>query len=87
VKVKNAKPLNNWAWIVVGIVQAKSIALSQIATHIPWAVEAESRVTTIRRWLTNLHVDVWDFYRPVLSLSLSHLKPKSVRESDSEIQA
>jgi hypothetical protein len=67
VEVKNAKQLDNWVWIVVGIVQAKSIALSQIATHIPWEVEAESRVTTIRRWLMSPHIDVWALYRPVLA--------------------
>jgi hypothetical protein len=28
--------------------------------------QAESRVTLIRRWLTNWHVDVWAFYEPIL---------------------
>lgn len=67
VSVAHAKHLHNWVWIVVGILQANSIALSQIATHIPWAIAAESRVTTIRRWLMNLQVDVWAFYEPVLA--------------------
>ncbi|MCS6909466.1 MAG: alpha/beta hydrolase [Anaerolineales bacterium] len=48
----------------------RSIALSQIALHIPGEVKAESRVTTIRRWLKNLRVDVWEFYRPVLERAL-----------------
>ncbi len=42
------------------------MALSQIALHIPGAATAESRVTTIRRWLRDPQVKVWPFYRPVL---------------------
>jgi len=70
VAVTNRKQLMNWIWIIVGILQAESIALSQIATHIPWEVEAESRVTTIRRWLQNVKVDVWAFYEPILTVAL-----------------
>ncbi len=66
VKVSNRKQLDNWLWIVVGIIQAKSIALSQIANHLPGESEAESRVTKVRRWLQNFHIDVWVFYEPVL---------------------
>lgn len=67
VSVSHAKHLHNWVWIVVGILQAKSIALSQIALHIPWTSAAESRVTTIRRWLMNEQLDVWSLYEPVLA--------------------
>jgi hypothetical protein len=66
VEVSHLKHLTNWTWIIVGILQANSIALSKIATHIPSQTEAESRVTTIRRWLKNLKIDVWALYRPVL---------------------
>jgi hypothetical protein len=66
VEVSNIKQLTNWVWIVVGICLAKSIALSQIALYIPGEAKAESRVTRIRRWLMNLRVDVWAFYRPIL---------------------
>jgi len=59
--------LTNWAWIVVGILQSNSVALSQIATHLPGEIKAESRVTTIRRWLKNLKVDVWSLYQPILA--------------------
>lgn len=71
VKVSNRKQFENWLWIVVGIVQAKSIALSQIANHLAGESEAESRVTKIRRWLMNFHVDVWAFYEPVLKRVLA----------------
>lgn len=66
VSVAHIAHLTNWVWMIVGIVQAKSIALSQIATHIPGEALAESRVATLRRWLQNFRVDVWAFYQPVL---------------------
>jgi hypothetical protein len=66
VNVAHIAHLSNWVWIVVGILQANSMALSRIAVHIPGEAKAESRVTTIRRWLQNFRVDVWEFYRPVL---------------------
>ena len=66
VEVSHIRQLTNWMWIVVGILQANSTALSKIATFVPGEAEAESRVTTIRRWLKNWRVDVWTFYRPIL---------------------
>lgn len=70
VSVAHIAHLTNWVWIVVGILQANSVALSRIATHIPGEAKAESRVTTIRRWLKTFRVDVWAFYRPVLEQAL-----------------
>lgn len=70
VSVANIKQLANWLWITVGILQADSIALSHIATYLPGSALAESRVTTIRRWLMNFKVDVWSFYRPILEHAL-----------------
>ena len=70
VPVSNIKQLANWLWITVGILQADSIALSQIAIYLPSSALAESRVTTLRRWLMNFKVDVWSFYRPLLDQAL-----------------
>jgi hypothetical protein len=39
---------------------------------IPGKAEAESRVTTIRRWLKNFRVDVWKLYRPVLEHTMQN---------------
>lgn len=66
VAVAHISHLTNWMWIVVGILQANSIALSKIATHIPGEAKSESRVATIRRWLQNFRVEVWAFYKPIL---------------------
>ena len=71
VNARNIAELKNWAWIVVGILQSKSVALSKVATHIPGEIQAESRVATIRRWLMSFHVDVWSFYKPILEHALS----------------
>ena len=71
VEVRHRRHLINWIWIVVGILQARKVALSEIATHIPGAASAASRVTTVRRWLKNLRVDPWTLYRPVLEHALA----------------
>lgn len=62
----NIKQVVNLIWLVIGVINARSIALSEIANSVPGHAEAESRVTRIRRWLSNGHVDVWALYRPVL---------------------
>ena len=67
----NIKQLVNLIWVVVGVINAGSIALSEIANSIPGGAAAESRVTRIRRWLNNDHVDVWELYRPLLEQVLS----------------
>lgn len=70
VSVSNIKQLTNWLWITVGILQANSVALSQIATYLPSSALAESRVAMMRRWLMNFRVDAWAFYRPILEHAL-----------------
>jgi hypothetical protein len=66
VQVRNRKQVNNWIWIVVGILQTQSPNLSKIANCLPMETQAESRVTLIRRWLMNPQVKVWRFYKQVL---------------------
>jgi hypothetical protein len=70
VEVHHAHHLENWLWIVVGILQSKSVALSQIANYLPKATTAEARITLIRRWLKNTRVNVWALYRPILEQAL-----------------
>jgi hypothetical protein len=65
-KTTNIKQLVNLIWLVVGVITSRSIALSKIANSLPGDAEAESRVTRIRRWLMNSHVDVWSLYQPIL---------------------
>jgi hypothetical protein len=67
VSVSNLKQLSNWVWISVGIIQANSVNLGPIATHIPvGSAKAKSRIATIRRWLVNSKIEVWHCYRPLL---------------------
>ncbi len=78
VVTSNIKQLTNWAWMVVGIIQAKSISLNQIALYLPGRATAESRVTRIRRWLKNVKIDVWAFYRPILEHVLEGFEGQEV---------
>lgn len=66
VEVSHAHHLSNWLWIVSGILQSNSVALGQIAVHLPMETKAEARITRIRRWLKNFKVNVWHMYRPIL---------------------
>lgn len=67
VSVSNSKQVTNWLWLVVGLLLSNSPALSKMATYLPMAIDADSRVTLMRRWLKNLHVDIWSFYEPILA--------------------
>jgi hypothetical protein len=64
--VMNVKQLTSLIWLVGAVLQGHSIALSQLATFLPGEAEAESRVTRIRRWLMNPHLDPWALYQPLL---------------------
>lgn len=70
VEVKHKHHLSNWLWIASGILQSKSVALGQIAVHLPMETKAEARITRIRRWLKNDAVNVWQLYRPILEQAL-----------------
>jgi hypothetical protein len=62
----NSKPLSNCVWLVVGVLGGRSISLAELALFWPGDAEAASRVTRIRRWLKNPHVNAWALYRAVL---------------------
>lgn len=66
VKVGHTHHLINLFWIVVGIVQSKSVTLGQIIIHLPMETSAQSCISRIRRWLKNGKVDVRLLYRPIL---------------------
>lgn len=65
-QVSNIKQVTNLIWLVVAVINGKSIALSQLANLLPGVAEAQSRVTRIREWLKNSHVDVWTLYQALL---------------------
>ena len=69
--VKNVKQLTTLIWLVGAVRQGQSIALSQLATFLPGDAEAESRVTRLRRWLMNSHLDPWALYQPLLKQVLA----------------
>lgn len=78
VAIKNSKQISNWIWIVVGILQSESCDLSQIANNLPMKSKAASRITLLRRWLMNPHIQVWSFYKKVLEHVLSGWSNMSV---------
>lgn len=52
--------------LVVALVQQQSVSLSQLALSLPGVTQAVSRVTRLRRWLSNDKLDVWTLYEPLL---------------------
>lgn len=56
--------------LVVALVQQQSVALSELALSLGGVIQpltqAASRVTRLRRWLSNPKVDVWAMYEPLL---------------------
>lgn len=65
-QVSNIKQLTNLTWLVVAVMNGKSIALSQLANLWPGDAKAASRVTRLREWLKNPNVDVGRLYQAVL---------------------
>jgi len=59
--------LANWVWIIVGMIQAQSVQLSLIATHIPDQTDAVARIAKVRRWLKNPHLDTQRLYEPIIT--------------------
>jgi hypothetical protein len=54
--VSIVKQLTNLIWLVVAVLQSRSIALSQLATYVPREAKAESWITHILRYLINPQV-------------------------------
>ena len=52
--------------LVVALVLQQAVALSELALGLPGTTQAASRVTRLRRWLSNTKLDVWTMYEPVL---------------------
>lgn len=72
------KRIANWVWIIVGLILAQSVHLSQIAQHIPSEAQAAGRIAQIRRWLSNRFIHVPDFYRPLIREALQAWAHKDI---------
>lgn len=68
----------NWVWVVVGLIQAHSVHLSQIAQHIPGEAQAAGRLAQVRRWLANKFINVETFYEPLMQTVLQQWASKPV---------
>jgi hypothetical protein len=62
----HAKRLTNWVWGIVGLIQARSVHLSEIANDIPGPALAAGRIMKIRRWLSNKHITSQTLYQPII---------------------
>jgi hypothetical protein len=72
------KRISNWVWVIVGLILAQSVHLSQIAQHIPSEAHAAGRIAQVRRWLKNKFIDVPVFYRPLITEALQAWADKDV---------
>ena len=57
--------LQNFAWIVAGIIASRSVHLSRIAEKLPGTAKTLSKVQRVRRFLDNGAVRVREWYEPV----------------------
>lgn len=55
-----------WVWVVVGILQSRSVQLQAIALMIPSAAQAAGRIMQVRRWLANRHLAAGALYAPLI---------------------
>jgi len=65
------KRMANWVWVIVGLIQAQSVHLSEIANHIPGEAQAAGRIMKIRRWLSNKHITTRTLYEPIIQQVLT----------------
>ena len=72
------KRIANWVWVIVGLILAQSVHLSQIAQHIPSEAQAAGRIAQVRRWLKNKFINVPAFYRPLITEALQEWADKDV---------
>jgi hypothetical protein len=70
-EVGNIKQFVTLAWMVVGVLHARSIAPSNLAPYLPGAIRAASHEARVRRWLKNPHVDVWQRDQPLRGAGLA----------------
>ena len=77
-QVSNIKQLTNLIWLVTCIINGETITLSKLVTYLVGDAMAASRVTRIRRWLMNPHVDPWQLYKPLLKHILKDWQAKKV---------
>jgi hypothetical protein len=59
--------VRNFAWLLVGIHQSRSVTLSKIAGKIPGEAKLLSTVRRLGRFLSNLVIRVWDWNEPIAS--------------------
>jgi len=70
---ERATRARNMIWMMVGILQSKSVHLSKVAMKIPGRADALSTARRLRRFLDNAAVNVREWYAPVARHWLAYL--------------
>lgn len=74
----HVRRISNWVWVIVGLIQARSVHLSEIAQHIPSPAQAAGRIAQVRRWLANPFVNVSQFFAPLITQVLQNWHDRDV---------
>ncbi len=69
----------NFAWLLAGLYQSRSVHLSKIATRIPSLTRLPSRIRRISRLLDNPAIRVRDWYRPIAKEIIQRLAQGELR--------
>ena len=63
--------MKTFAWMIVGVIESKTISLTQWAIYVEGDALAQSKVRRFRRWLENDRIKVHDLYKPLIVQALS----------------
>jgi len=74
----HARRLATWAWVIVGLLHARSVHLSAVALHLASDAEAAGRIARIRRWLANPWLDTQFLYRPLITHVLTAWRNRDI---------
>lgn len=70
VRLPDIRIFSTFGWAVVGLLMSHEISLNRWCQHRPGAVQAESKVRQLSRWLHNPRVEVTTIFHPLISQAL-----------------
>lgn len=70
---KRVTQQRNMIWLLIGIIQGRSVELSEIASHIPSQAKLTSVTRRIERFLDNAKIRVREWYEPVIRPIIEHI--------------
>lgn len=70
VRLHDIRIFSTLAWAIVGLLMSHHVSLTRWCQHRPGAVQAESKVRQLARWLHNPKIDVAQLYQPLIRTAL-----------------